>query len=173
MGRPVAFEHFVDGLGGIAERARARGLRLTLEFFPESPVIPDLPAALAVLDAIHADNLGVMLDTVHYARSGGTVADLGQLTSAAIGGFQLADYPPIDPDAAYVPMAGRLLPDEGSLPLAPIVDALLAIRPDLRIDVEVFNTELQQLAPSDAARRAQAATRRLLERTARQPRSEH
>ena len=174
LGRSVEFDHFVDVLGDVAERGRVRGVRLTLEFFPESPVITDLAAALAVVAAVNADNLGIMLDTVHFARSGGDLATLASAPARAIGGFQLADYPAREPGAAYVPMAGRLLPGEGTLPLMQVVTEVLTLRPDLRIDVEVFNEELQGLAPDDAAVRVEAATRQLLERgvAARAPASE-
>ena len=52
-GSPVREQQFVDCLGPVAERARRHGVRLTLEFLPES-AIPDLAAAQRIVTAVGA-----------------------------------------------------------------------------------------------------------------------
>ena len=51
-------------------RAARRSLRILIEFLPDTG-IPDLPVALELVRQVGCDNLRVMLDTWHLARTGG------------------------------------------------------------------------------------------------------
>ena len=90
---PTADLNFlIDRLGALGERASARGLSIDLEFLPWSP-IPDLLTATSLVAACGLPNVGVMLDSWHFFRGGGT---LSELTSAVVGritGVQLNDAP--------------------------------------------------------------------------------
>jgi sugar phosphate isomerase/epimerase len=151
-GTAVPEQSFVDCLGPLAERARRHGLGLTLEFLPES-AIPDLAAARRIVTAVAAANLGIMFDTWHFARTGGTLDQLSHLPAGLIGGVQISDRVPPAPGTVYAPMSGRLLPGEGELPLAETVRLLLKCDPGQVIAVEVFSEELQRLPPRQAAAR--------------------
>jgi sugar phosphate isomerase/epimerase len=164
-GSAVPEQAFVDCLGPLAARARAHGLRLTLEFLPES-AIPDLASALRIVRAVNAANLGVMLDTWHFARSGGTPDQLAALGPGLISGLQISDRIAPAPGTVYAPMTGRLLPGEGELALVEILRLLRRRDPDLTVGVEVFSEELKQLAPVAVARRVGESTRALLARAA-------
>jgi sugar phosphate isomerase/epimerase len=160
-GGAVSERAFIDCLGPMAERAHRRGLRLTLEFLPES-AIPDLASALRIVRAVSARNLGVMLDTWHFARTGGTEEQLAALEPGLIGGLQISDRKEPAPGSAYTPMFGRLLPGEGETPLVPWLRALRARAPGLTVGVEVFSEELKALDPPEAARRVATSTRGVL-----------
>jgi sugar phosphate isomerase/epimerase len=164
-GGAVSEAAFIDCVGAIATRAQGHGVRLTLEFLPES-AIPDLATAARIVGAIRAPNLGVMLDTWHFARSGGTLAQLQELPAALVTGLQLSDRVEPPAGSAYTPMFGRLLPGEGELPLAPIVKLLLGRDPKLTVGVEVFSEELLQLPADEIAGRVALATRGVLARAA-------
>jgi sugar phosphate isomerase/epimerase len=99
----------------------------------------------------------VLLDTWHFARSGGGVADIEALPPGSIGAFQLSDRTLPAPGAAYVPMTGRKLPGEGELPLAAILAACIANSPEITAEIEVFSEELRNLPLDDAAARAAGA----------------
>ena len=160
-GGAVPEEAFVDCLGPLAERARRHGIRLTLEFLPES-AIGDFGTAQRIVTAVGAKNLGMMFDTWHFAR---THWDLDRLVAAPPGlitGLQICDRRPPEPGTPYTPMFGRLLPGEGELDLVPLLKVLLAREPGLRVGVEVFSEELKALRPAQIARRVAAATRPLL-----------
>ena len=145
-GGAVAEQDFVDCLGPLAQRARSHGLRLTLEFLPES-AIPDLASAQRIVTAVGATgNLGVMLE--HLAlraqrRHAGAAARRGP--RGLISGLQISDRREPPPGTPYAPMFGRLLPGDGELPLVPLLRDLLGREPGLTVVVEVFSEELKAL----------------------------
>lgn len=69
-----------------------RGLSIDLEFLPWSP-IPDLGTAISVIEACGLRNLGVMLDSWHFFRSGGQLSELSPDVVGRITGVQLNDAP--------------------------------------------------------------------------------
>jgi sugar phosphate isomerase/epimerase len=160
-GRAVAEQEFIDCLGPLAERAARRGVRLTLEFLPES-AIPDLAAALRIVAAVGSGNLTALLDTWHFARSGGTLTQLGAVPKGLIGGLQISDRREPPPGTAYTPMGGRLLPGEGEIPLVSLLRGLLAREPGLTVAVEVFSDELRALPAHEIAARVASSTRAVL-----------
>jgi sugar phosphate isomerase/epimerase len=150
-----------DVLGGVAQRAARRGLTILLEFLPATG-IPDLPGALDLVRAVGQDNLRVMLDTWHLARTGGGPHQLVGDAPALIGGIQVSDRRTIQDAQPYVKMSGRYLPGEGELPLTDILAPVLAAHPELPVGVEVLNDEIRTIPARDAAAVAGAALRRVL-----------
>jgi len=85
--------HFLtDRLGALGERASGRGLSIDLEFLPWSP-IPNLGTALSVVQGCGLSNIGVMLDSWHFFRSGGRVLELTPDVVGHVTGVQLNDAP--------------------------------------------------------------------------------
>jgi sugar phosphate isomerase/epimerase len=162
LGAPAPLVEMIDAFGALCERAAAAGLALTLEFIPGSG-IPDLATALAIVTGTGAGNAGVLVDTWHLSRSGGTVADLAAAPSRTLTAIQISDRRPPPAGAPYVPMSDRLLPGAGDLPLRAIVDTIRANSPDPIISVEVFSSVLAALPPAEAAAQAGEALRRVLD----------
>jgi sugar phosphate isomerase/epimerase len=155
-GEPPGLAEMTDAVGAITRDAASRGLRVVLEFVPDSG-IPDLSFAMAIVKGVKLPNCGVLVDTWHLARTGGTVDDLRGLPSGAIGAFQLDDRTAPPAGAPYVPRTGRDLPGEGELPLRDIALAVLDNNPTLTAEVEVFSDELRSLSTDEAARRVRAS----------------
>ena len=153
---PVAQAELTDAIAAICRRAAARGLGVVLEFVPDTG-IADLATARMIASQCGEANCRILLDSWHLARTGGTVADIRALPPGSIGAIQLCDRNPPAPGEAYVPMTGRLLPGEGSLPLHDIVAAALANSPGLSAEVEVFSAELSALPVDLAAARTATA----------------
>lgn len=149
-------------LARMAGACRAHGLQAVLEFFPWTPV-PDLAAALAMIAASGAEDLGLLVDTLHFDRSGSRIADLARALPR-MPFVHLCDAP-VQPaysteDLFFAGRIERLPPGEGQIPLAPILRALPA---DLPLALEVPMTALTRAeGPTAAAARALAAARRLL-----------
>ena len=160
-GGAVAEQEFIDCLGPLAERAGRRGVRLTLEFLPES-AIPDLAAAQRIVTGVGSPHLTLLLDTWHFARTGGTLAQLEAVPAGMIGGLQISDRREPPPGTAYTPMGGRLLPGEGEIPLVSILRSLLTREPHLTVAVEVFSEELKALPAHEIAARVASSTREVL-----------
>jgi len=141
---------FADALGPFCERAAAAGITVALEFLPGTG-IPDLERALRIVEAVAAPNLGITLDTWHWARTRGTLADIRALAPGVIKDFQISDRAANQDALPDSEQWGRLLPGEGVLPLAQIIRAVRANAPDLTVNAEIFSEELQQREPNDAA----------------------
>lgn len=101
---------------------------------------------------------GIVLDTLHLLRSGCTPAELSTLDPADVAGVQLADGPASTPDSlAQESRTGRLLPGEGAVDTAGMLDALDGIGHAGPLTVEVLNATLRTLPPAELAARARAA----------------
>lgn len=153
---PVEREALTEAIAAICRRAAQRGLGLVLEFVPDTG-IPDLAAAAEIRRDCGEPNCAILLDSWHLDRTNGTADDICALPPGSIGAIQLSDRIRPAPGEAYVPMTGRLLPGEGSLPLHDIIAAALANRPGLSAEVEVFSAELSALSVDAAAARTAAA----------------
>ncbi len=141
LGDPtISFGLLVDAVRNLAEEAKRRDVRLSIEFIPGTG-IPSLADALEIIRLVDAPHVGVMFDTWHFLRSGGSVDELGQIGPGQIFELQLSDRMAPVPGAAYVPMSGRLAPGEGAAPIGEIVAALRRATTDLVICVEVFTAE--------------------------------
>jgi sugar phosphate isomerase/epimerase len=162
-GPPVPFAQMADVLGRLAARAAGRNLSILIEFLPDTG-IPNLPVALELVRAVGADNLRVMLDTWHLARTGGGPELLEGDAPTLIGAVQVSDRRKVQDTLPYVPMSGRYLPGDGELPLVAILGPVLAAKPDLPVGIEVINDELKAMPAAEAARVASDALRRLLGR---------
>jgi sugar phosphate isomerase/epimerase len=161
LGSQVETALLADAIGVVAAEARAMDRRVTIEFIPGTG-IPDLQTAVDLVVAMAADNVSVMLDTWHHARSGGTVQQLRELPPRMVGGVQVSDRIEPPPGTVYRPMADRLLPGAGELPLAGILSAVLENNPGIPVGVEVFSSELRSGPPADAAARAAEAIQAVL-----------
>lgn len=146
--------------------ARAHGLRCVVEPMVFSAV--RTPAeAVALLEAAGAADAGVLVDTLHLARAGGTPADLDHLAPGRLPYLQLCDAASAAP-AATDPaglrravdeaVSHRLPPGEGVLPLADVLRRVPAGSP---VSLEVPNPAAR-VDPAGWIRRTAAAARRLL-----------
>ncbi|MFC6619988.1 sugar phosphate isomerase/epimerase family protein [Novosphingobium panipatense] len=122
-------ERAFDQFGALAEMAAARGMELCIAF---SPVLTmrSLPDALQVIARIGAQGgpgsaTTVLIDAMHFFRSGGTVQQVAELDPALIGHVQLCDVP-LRGTGDYMAesTSGRMIPGQGELPLREFVEAL-------------------------------------------------
>jgi sugar phosphate isomerase/epimerase len=162
---PASRAAVVDRYGELCRRAEPAGVRVVLEFLPIF-TIATLGDALGVVQEVASPSGGVLVDTLHLARSGGGPADLADVPAELLPYLQLADAPDRldDPTPARLreeALHGRLLPGQGRLPL----DQTLATVPDVPVSVELRSQALMQAFPdpTERARAVLAATRRLLE----------
>jgi len=162
LGKVTPLPELAEAFGRIAERAARHGLAVSLEFIPDTGM-PDLLTAKALVEMVKLPNLGIMLDTWHLLRSGGTVEQIRSLAPGAIIAAQLSDRTPPPPGTAYVAMQGRSLPGEGQAPLADILNAVFANNPHISVELEVFNAELRAMTADQSGERSASATRKWLE----------
>jgi sugar phosphate isomerase/epimerase len=159
----------IDQFARLAEMAAERGLLASIEFMPLM-----WPAsageALAVIEEAGAANGRLMLDAMHWYRSGATTADLRAIPADRIGYIQICDVPLLAGGAmspemmqAYGEEARheRLCPGDGDLPLA---DFIAALPQDVTVGLEIpmLSKAKAGISPADAMRPCVEAARGLL-----------
>ncbi|MGI4814359.1 MAG: sugar phosphate isomerase/epimerase family protein [Janthinobacterium lividum] len=152
----------VDTLRQQCQLANRYGIRIGIEFMPASP-LKTLDQALSVVREVAAPNLGLVIDALHLARSGGSPSAISALDPASIYLVQICDAParkPDDVDLMTEALQGRFYPGEGELPLAAL---MAAIPPDVEIECEVPKLADRHLDFAERTTRAYQATRKFLQ----------
>ncbi|XVV08607.1 TIM barrel protein [Actinoplanes sp. CA-131856] len=116
-----------DRFALLCEMARPLGLTVDLEF-PSWTETPDLQAAVRVLRGAAQSNAGILVDLLHFARSGSSVADLRQLPAEWFHFVHVCDAPPAVPATneglIHTARFERLFPGEGGIDIPGILGAL-------------------------------------------------
>ncbi len=160
MERDIGRTH--DQLATLCEMVTERAMMFTIEFAPPN-TINSLSSALAAIGHVGREKCRLLVDAMHFFRSGATVAELAALDPDLIGYAQLCDAPMLSKGGPYMPeaMFGRMVPGDGEFPLADFVAALPV---DLDIGLEVPNLDdtLADGSPKGVAARAVAGARAIL-----------
>jgi sugar phosphate isomerase/epimerase len=152
-----------DRLGAIANLAENYGLSALMEFFPWTTV-PDLATVAKIVAAASSPNVGILVDTLHFDRSGSSLDQLKLIPPEWLPMMHLCDAPSEKPTTVegllHTARAERLPPGEGGIDIA----AILTRMPDhTQITLEVPMQRLTGLeGPEAVARRVHDATLRLL-----------
>jgi sugar phosphate isomerase/epimerase len=118
----------------LCDRAAPYGLHVGLEFAIYTGVRTLAQAADVVVRSKRA-NASVLIDALHFSRSGGLPAHIAQVDPSLFRYAQICDAGPDMPGPGDTPelireaRTGRLLPGEGVLPLAALITALPATVP--------------------------------------------
>ncbi len=147
-------------LQAMVERAEGTGVRVNLEFglFTHVRTIHD---ARAILDNVTGDAKALLVDTLHWARSGGTPEDLEAIPREWLSYAQPCDAPAeapdlSDPDAVIDDAINRRVAlGQGGLPVAAMLEALPA---NLPLAVEERSAVLRDAFP-DLNERAREVAR--------------
>ncbi|MEU8609530.1 TIM barrel protein [Actinoplanes sp. NPDC048791] len=155
----------IERFARLCEMARPRGLTVDLEF-PSWTETPDLNAAVRVLRGAGQPNAGILVDLLHFARSGSSIADLRQLPAEWFHFVHVCDAPPAVPPTneglIHTARFERLFPGEGGIDVHGILDALPA---GLPYALEIPRATLvAQVGGKEHARQAITATRDYLRR---------
>lgn len=166
--RAVVHVHEVDhkravtALRAFCGMAAELGLSVGLEFMGMSAGCSSLHTARHLVEAANCPNFGIAIDALHLVRTGGSLEDVARLDPGTIAYLQLCDGADLHRSDEYIAEAfNRLSPGEGVFSLQ---DLIRALPKDIPIDVEVPSEDLrhQGVAPTERARRAVRASRRLL-----------
>src|SRR5688572_8296499 len=148
-------ERFCD----LCERAQRYGLHVCLEFAIYTGVRRLADAARIVTSSGYG-NASILIDALHFSRSGGWPSDVAGIDPALFRYAQICDavagIPSEAGDLIREARTGRLLPGEGSLPLRDLVAALPVSIP-LAIEAPVRATS--SLPALERAHRAYRAMR--------------
>ena len=160
LGEGRARATVVEGVRAAAATAADVGVRFAIEPMREqvrvvSTIVTSLDQAVALLDEVGDQRLGIVFDTWHLWDSPG-VLEGARALAGRIAGVQVADYR--EPRSAR----DRLIPGEGCADLPALLDALESGGYAGWCDLEIFSDELWQLEPEEFARRSVEGLRRVL-----------
>ncbi len=136
----VGFDQMSEAVSEIASRVEHAGVRCSLEFIPGTG-IPDLETVLRLMEEADSSAVGVMFDTWHHIRVGGTSSELSALETGQVFEVQISGRRTPSATDEYVPMTGRLAPGQGDAPVAELVRELWAVDAELVLGLEVFTAE--------------------------------
>jgi sugar phosphate isomerase/epimerase len=124
----------LDELGVLAQMTSERGMGLLLEFAPPHSV-NTLSSAVAAVKNLNMPHVGLVIDAMHFFRSGSSLAELAAIDPQLISYVQLCDATAHSTDEDYYKEASfeRLPPGEGELPLKQLIDIL----PQVPLGIEV------------------------------------
>lgn len=136
-----------------AKAAADAGLRIALEFMPMSE-LKNLAQAQEAITRSGASNVGLLIDSLHLARSGDGAKIVAALAPSSIYLTQLCDGPAAlaaDNTLFDEAMKGRMYLGDGGLDLAALVRSL---SPEAEIELETPVVSDASLPPSQRARNA-------------------
>jgi sugar phosphate isomerase/epimerase len=149
----------IERFGELCDRAAPYGLTVGLEFAIYTGV-RTLAHAASILAKAERSNASVLIDALHFSRSGGLPAHVKQVDPALLRYVQICDATSEMPGPTDTPAlirearTGRLLPGEGALPLRELVAALPA---GLPLAIEAPCRATAELPALERAKRAYRA----------------
>jgi sugar phosphate isomerase/epimerase len=152
----------VDRYRRLCDLARTYRLSAALEFVSWTETA-DLCSAAAIVRAADRTNGGILVDMLHFDRSGSELEDLERIPAAWFQFIHLCDAPRATPalteGVIQAARSARLFPGDGELPIREVLRRI----PAVPCSLEIPNAELlDKLGPDEFARRALASARSYL-----------
>ncbi|MEO8756109.1 MAG: TIM barrel protein [Casimicrobiaceae bacterium] len=152
-----------DNFGALCDLAAPFGIAPCLEPMPWTDV-RDFAQGARIVGGVARANAGLLVDPLHFDRGGSHASEIAGVPAAWFRYAQVCDAPAERPTTIegllHQARAERLFPCDGGLDLRGILRALPACLP---LSVEIPMEELAKtVGPVERARRALAATRKLL-----------
>lgn len=139
LGAPTPLEVLADAIGAITDRAARRGRRVAIEAMPEGSIV-DVRTAARLVDLIGRPECGLTIDTWHWWRSGGDLAELYGLPADSVFALQVSDAFAASRGTGVEPPSRDRLPiGAGDMPLRDIVAWAEQRAPIAHIGLEVFD----------------------------------
>jgi sugar phosphate isomerase/epimerase len=150
----------VDDLRRCADILTESDVRLALEFTSYGGLL-SLEDAIGLCDAVGWERCGVLVDSLHFFRTGAPWQTLHSLGADRIALVHVDDVPEqATADVVLESRFGRVPPGSGVLPLAELRSALAGAGYDGVVSAEVLSSRLRALPPEVGARELVGALRR-------------
>lgn len=146
-----------ERFGEICDLAAPHDLTVDIEFIPWSPT-NDLAAAVEIVESAGRPNGGILIDTLHFSRSGSPLSELAALPDVLFNFMQLCDArrPLVESDKELIRVArfDREPPGAADIDLKAIVQAVPLVPYALEVPNEQRRQEIGVMAYSRVVREA-------------------
>ena len=163
VGNDADHSRLLDNFSSLCEAAARLRMNVGLEFITYCS-IGTLDQALSLVRESRQPNAGLLLDALQFFRSGATPDQLQAVDPSLLRYMQICDGPRAGPvsleDRRREARTARLLPGQGELPIADLVQAVPAGVP---LSLEAPTLALAALPFNEQARIAGDVTRRFLD----------
>ena len=150
----------IDGFNRLAlyvivDKSRIENIRIELKIAVASQTFDNRP---------FTENAGILIDALHFDRSGSSLEDLKKLPREWFHFFHLCDaekeLPKTKEGLIHTARSARMFPGEGGINLRAILDCI----PIVPYSLEIPNESLiKELGPEEYARRAISAAKKYIE----------
>jgi sugar phosphate isomerase/epimerase len=162
VGHDPDFSRLVDNFAALCDQCARFKLEAALEMMSYVE-LRTLQQANRLLEAAGRDNAHMLIDALHFFRSGAQPSDLSAVNPSVLKYIHLCDAPLAAPPADALRAegrGGRSYPGQGEFPLIELLDALPR---DIPIAIEAPNQKLAHLPVVERAKLAGEATRQLIQ----------
>ncbi len=148
----------LNELGDIAEKYN---VSLAFEFLGQTDCsVQTLDFCNEIVEKVNRANIGNVLDTFHFYAGNSTFEAIENLKPEKLFIFHINDAENLS--KAELTDAHRLYPGEGILPIKEIKECFDKIGYDRMVSIEIFRPEYWNENPFEVARKAKAATEKVL-----------
>ena len=154
-------EESVKVLNELADIAEKYNVGLAFEFLGQADCsIQTLDLDKKIIEKVNRKNVGLVIDTFHFYAGNSTFEAIETLNPEKLFVFHINDAE--DLPRADLTDAHRLYPGEGILPIREIKKRFDKIGYDRMVSIEIFRPEYWAQDPFEVARKAKAATEKVL-----------
>jgi 2-keto-myo-inositol isomerase len=143
-----------------AHEAERSGVRLALEFHSRFAFGNHLQTAAALVEEAGSPFLGICFDAFHYYVGPSKPEDLGLLTRENLFHVQLCDLS--ETPREFAADSDRILPGDGDIPLAAVIEHLRRIGYDRLVSIELMNPQIWRIPPLQFGEIGMTALRKIL-----------
>ena len=151
----------VKVLNELADIAEKYGVGLAFEFLGQTDCsVQTLDLDKKIIEKVNRDNVGLVIDTFHFYAGNSTLEAIETLDPEKLFIFHINDAENLPKEE--LTDAHRLYPGTGILPIKEIKERFDRIGYDRMVSIEIFRPEYWNEDPFEVARKAKAATEKVL-----------
>jgi sugar phosphate isomerase/epimerase len=147
-------------LAQLAQHAERSGVRVALEPQARAYLGNNLQTAAALMEEAGSPWLGLCFDAFHYYVGPSKPEDLGLLTRDNLFHVQLCDLAEVPRE--FASDSDRILPGDGDIPLAPVIEHLRRIGYDRYVSIELMNPQIWRIPALQFGEIGMTALRKML-----------
>ena len=154
-------EESVKVLNELADIAEKYGVGLAFEFLGQADCsVQTLDLDAKIIERVNRENVGLVIDTFHFYAGNSTFEAIDALDPKKLFIFHINDAENLPKE--NLTDAHRLYPGEGVLPIKEIKERFDKIGYNRMVSIEIFRPEYWNDNPFDVAKKAKAATEKVL-----------